>query len=139
MLPNLKLILLIYRVFRKNCLFFTIHCNPSLTYNAVRDLESSQRNAGEQSLLLAGNFLYNQQQLSSDKRVVANFREILEKNTIFNEHPVIDNFLTMNRKLYVMKKKYFKKLVNLCQTVHLDLGFFPSISVMFLLSKDSVL
>ena len=40
--------------------FFTIHCNPSLAYIAVRDLQSSQRNASVQSLLLAGNFLYNQ-------------------------------------------------------------------------------
>ena len=40
--------------------FFTIHCSPSLDYIAVRDLQSSQRNASVQSLLLAGNFLYNQ-------------------------------------------------------------------------------
>ena len=33
---------------------------PSLAYIAVRDLQSSQRNASVQSLLLAGNFLYNQ-------------------------------------------------------------------------------
>ena len=39
--------------------FFTIHCNPSLAYIAVRDLQRSQRNASVQSLLLAGNFLYN--------------------------------------------------------------------------------
>ena len=44
------------RVFRKNCgFFFTIHCNPSLAYIAVRDLQSSQRNARVQ-LQLAGNF-----------------------------------------------------------------------------------
>ena len=40
--------------------FFTIHCNLSLSYIAVRNLQSSQRNASVQSLLLAGNFLYNQ-------------------------------------------------------------------------------
>ena len=40
--------------------FSTIHCNPSLAYIAVRDLQSSQRNASVQSLLLAGDFLYNQ-------------------------------------------------------------------------------
>ena len=40
--------------------FFTIHFNPSLVYIAVKDLQSSQRNASVQSLLLAGNFLYNQ-------------------------------------------------------------------------------
>ena len=32
---------------------FTIHCNPSLAY-AVRDLQSHQRNASVQSLLLIG-------------------------------------------------------------------------------------
>ena len=30
-----------YRVFRKNCVFFTIHCNPSLAYNSVKDILSS--------------------------------------------------------------------------------------------------
>ena len=40
--------------------FFTIHCNPSLAYIAVSDLQSSQRNASVQLLLLAGNFLYHQ-------------------------------------------------------------------------------
>ena len=36
--------------------FFTFHCNPSLAYIAVRDLQSSQRNVSVQSLLLAGHF-----------------------------------------------------------------------------------
>ena len=63
--------LIIYRVFRKNCVFFTIHCNTSLASISVRDLQSSQRNASVQSLL------------------VANFREFLKKNTIFTEHPVL--------------------------------------------------
>ena len=49
-----------YRVFRKYCVFFIIHCNTSLAFIAVRDLQSSQRNAGVQSLLLACDFLYNQ-------------------------------------------------------------------------------
>ena len=40
--------------------FFTIHFNPFLAYIAVRDLQSSHRNAIVQSLLLTGNFLYNQ-------------------------------------------------------------------------------
>ena len=39
---------------------FTIHCNPSLAYIAEGDLQSSQRNASVQSLLLAGYYLYNQ-------------------------------------------------------------------------------
>ena len=40
--------------------FFTIYCNPSLAYIAVRDLQSSHRNASIQSLLFAGKFLYKQ-------------------------------------------------------------------------------
>ena len=60
--------------------FFTINCNPSLAYIAVRDLQCSQRNAIVQSLLLAGNFLYNQQQQpSAGEGEVANFREFLKK------------------------------------------------------------
>ena len=39
---------------------FTIHCNPSLAYIAVRDLQRDQCNASVQPLLLAANFLYNQ-------------------------------------------------------------------------------
>ena len=77
-----------YRVFRKKLCFFIIHCNPSFAYIAVGGLLSSQRNASVQSLLLAGNFLYNQWQSSAGGGEVANFREFLEKNTIFNEHPV---------------------------------------------------
>ena len=45
---------------QKKLCFFTIHCTPSLACIAVRDLQNSQRNASVQSLLLAGNFLYNQ-------------------------------------------------------------------------------
>ena len=43
-----------YRLFWKKCVFSTIHCNPS--YIAVIDLQSSQRNASVQSLILPGNF-----------------------------------------------------------------------------------
>ena len=50
----------IYRVFRKNLVFFPIYCNPSLAYIALRDLHSSQSKASVQSLLSAGDFLYNQ-------------------------------------------------------------------------------
>ena len=67
------------------CVFFTIHCDPSLAYIAVRDPQSSSpRKASVQSLLLAG----NQQQPSAGEGEVANFREFLKKNTIFNDHPV---------------------------------------------------
>ena len=44
-------------------LFF--HCSPSLAYIDVRDLQSPQRKTSVQSLLLAGNFLYNQWQPSA--------------------------------------------------------------------------
>ena len=60
--------------------FFTIHCNPSLLYITVRDLQGSQHNASVQSLLLA-DFLYNQWRGRGDKLL-----KILGKNTIFNEH-----------------------------------------------------
>ena len=60
--------------------FFTIHCNPFLS---VRDLHSSQRNASVQSLLLAGNFLYNQRGWGGKLLRIHG-----KKNTIFNEHPV---------------------------------------------------
>ena len=59
--------------------FFTIHCNPFLAYLAVRDLQSSQRNASVQSLLLAGIFLNNQYQPSAGEGEVENFREFLKK------------------------------------------------------------
>ena len=53
------IVIILQGVQEKLC-FLTIHCNPSLTYTVVRDLQSSKRNASVQSLLLAGNFLYNQ-------------------------------------------------------------------------------
>ena len=40
--------------------FFHNSLYPLLAYIAVRDLQSSQRNVSVQSLLFAGNFLYNQ-------------------------------------------------------------------------------
>ena len=43
------------------------------------DLQSSQRNASVQSLLLADYSLYNQWQPSADEGDVANFREFLDK------------------------------------------------------------
>ena len=32
-----------YRVFRKNCVFFTIHCNPCLAYISVRHSKLSTK------------------------------------------------------------------------------------------------
>ena len=84
---SLGLHLVLKGVQEKQC-FFANHCNPSLADIAVSDFQSSQRNASVKPLLLAGNFLYNQQQPSTGEGEVANFREFLGKNTIFNEHPV---------------------------------------------------
>ena len=56
--------------------FFTIHCNPSLAYIAVRDRQSSQRNASVQSLLLAGNFC-----TTNSSRVLASERWQSFKNS----------------------------------------------------------
>ena len=80
-----------YMVFvqEKLCLSQFTATPPSAT-SLSRDLQSSQRKASVQSLLLAGNFLYNQKQPSAVEGEVANFQlfRILKKNTIFNEHPV---------------------------------------------------
>ena len=67
----------------KLCVFFLTHCNPSLANIAARDLQSSQRNASVQSLLLAGNFLNNQQQPSAGEGEVANYPEFYKKNNIY--------------------------------------------------------
>ena len=75
-----------YRVFRKN-VFFTIHCNPSIANIAVRDLQSSQRNARVQSLLLAGNFFEQPIAAEGWRGRGDKFSRILGKNTIFDEHP----------------------------------------------------
>ena len=70
---------LTFRVFRKNYVFSPFIATPSLAYMAVRDLQSSQRNASVQSLLLAGYSLYNQYQPSAGEGELANFREFLKK------------------------------------------------------------
>ena len=87
---RLSILHIVQGVQEKLCFFGTIHCNPSLAYIAVRDLQSSQRNASVQSLLLAGISFYNQQQPSAGEGEVANFREFLENNTIIIEQPVYD-------------------------------------------------
>ena len=51
--PNICLIVfmsVLQGVQKKMC-FFTIHCNPTLAYIPVRDLQSSQRDGSVQSLL----------------------------------------------------------------------------------------
>ena len=68
--------------------FFTVHCNPSLANIAVRDRQSSRRNASVQSLLLAGNFFV--QPIAASRERWQTFQSSWEKNTIFNEHPVTD-------------------------------------------------
>ena len=68
--------------------FFTIHCNPSLAYIAVEDLQSSQRKASVQSLLLAGNFFVQPIAAECWRGRGGKLSRILGKNAIFNEHPV---------------------------------------------------
>ena len=68
--------------------FSTIHCNPSLTYVAVRDLQSSQRNASVQQLLLAGNFCKTNSSRELARERWRTSENSWEKNTIFNKHPV---------------------------------------------------
>ena len=62
------------------------HSLKMLTKKGIlnESLQSSQCNASVQSLLLAGNFLYNQEQPSAGERG----GKLSRKNTIFNEHPV---------------------------------------------------
>ena len=57
--------------------FFTIHCNHSLAYIAVRDLQSSQRNVYHHPYLL----------IECWRGRGGKIARILEKNTIFYEHP----------------------------------------------------
>ena len=66
--------------------FFTIHCNPSLAYIAVRDLPSPQRNASEQSLLwyFFGQPIAAECWLGIDGKL----SNIILKSTIYNKHPV---------------------------------------------------
>ena len=61
-LPNLNKI---QGVQKKLC-FSQNTATPSLAYIAVRDLQSSQRNASVQSLLLVGNLLYNQSPIAAE-------------------------------------------------------------------------
>ena len=55
--------------------FFTIHCNPSLTYIAIRDPKRSQRNASVQSQPIATECWLGRG---------GNLGEFLKKNRIFN-------------------------------------------------------
>ena len=77
------------KVLRKYCVFFTIHCDPSLAYIAVRDLQSFQRNSSVQSLLLAGIFFVQPIAECWRGRGGKLSRILLKKHTIFNEHPVL--------------------------------------------------
>ena len=65
--------------------FFTIHCNPSLPYIAVRDL---QRNASVKSLLLVFFCTTNSSRVLA-REMWQTFENSWKKNTIFNEHPVL--------------------------------------------------
>jgi len=60
---------------------------PSVAHGCKRPSKLSSQ--CERTLLLAGNFLYNQKQPSASEGDVANFQEFLEKNSIFNEHSIV--------------------------------------------------
>ena len=62
--------------------FFTIHCNPSLAYIDVRDLQSSQRNASVQSHPPIGWYSLARERWQT-------FKNSWKKHTIFDEHPVL--------------------------------------------------
>ena len=66
-----------YRVFRKKCVFFTIHCNPSLAYISLQEIFKA----------------LNSMRLYSHCYWLANFcttkiMKILGKHTTFSDHPV---------------------------------------------------
>ena len=84
----MKLLVIIQGI-QKYRVFSQFTATLSLAYIAVRDLQISQRNASVQSLPLAGNYLYNQYQLSAGEGEKANFQEFLEKKHNIYEHPVL--------------------------------------------------
>ena len=78
--------LLTYRVFRKNCIFYKIHCNPSLAYTFNFQALNLMR-------------VYSLCTTISS-RVPASegwqtFGNSWKKNTIFNEHPVFEYNIIM--------------------------------------------
>ena len=76
------MIYLIQGVQEKLC-FFTIHCNPSLAYIAVKETFKA---LNAMRVYSHSYWLYNQYQLTAGEGEVENFREFLER--IFDEHPV---------------------------------------------------
>ena len=69
--------------------FSTIHCNPSLAYIALRDLQSSQRNGVySYSLLLAGSFCATNSSRLLERERCQTFENYRKKNTKINKHPV---------------------------------------------------
>ena len=82
-LPSIYL--LIYRVFIKNCVFSPIHCNPS---PACRRTTHPRKRSECTFALIGLPFLYSQQLPNAGDGEVAKYRQFLEENTIFNEHPV---------------------------------------------------
>ena len=76
---------LVYRVFRKNCAFLTIYCNPSLAYIVVRDLQSYQH---MQVYSHSHWLVIFVQPIAAEFWRGGKLSRILGKNTIFNEHPV---------------------------------------------------
>ena len=82
--------------------FFTIHCNPSIAYIAVRDFQSSQRNTVTP---IGWDFFVKSIAAQCWRGRGGKLREFLEKNTIFNEH-LLSLLVTAGLKeMYQFKKK----------------------------------
>ena len=71
-------------VYSKLC-FFSIHGNPS---PACRRTTHPRKRSECTVTLIGWPFLYSQKQPSVGEGEAAKYRHFLEKNTIFNEHPV---------------------------------------------------
>ena len=112
--------LFIIRGVQEKLCFFTIHCkccNPSLAYIVVRNRQSSKHNASAQSLLLAGNFLYNQQQPSAVEGEVVNFKKSWQKNPQYLMNTLyIKTIRSLNRNQIILQNDMFYRfsLLSVC-------------------------
>ena len=73
-----------YRLFMINLCFLSIHCNPSLAYIDVRDLQSSQRNGVHSHSYWLFNFLYQQQPSAGDGDMWQTFENSWKTHYLMN-------------------------------------------------------
>ena len=135
MLNNLQVL---QGVQEKLC-FFTIQCNPSLAYIAVKDLQNSQRNASVQSLLWAGTTNSSRVQARERKKKLsrilfftqllfcflwiccfATFGSTLKLELVGNLRIFLENYplmpKTTSANMYVMSESYvrYRVFINYC-------------------------